>query len=163
MNEFPTRKVLKPLVVVLALLATSVAVYAAVIDVNRYRSNPGDSFAVTDASGGGCKKVTNNSSNSYFIPTKTAAEYDAFKSATPRLDVSLSGCQIDTYLRNSSGGELPSDPEAVLLNDTCDGDYNKQYMCTPAESRSCQDIYNFVDGWEFLTDTWMWVSATCYL
>lgn len=102
MKIYPSRKVLKPLVVVLALLATSVAVYAAVtggkIDGERYGITAGGSVAVkgplsVDWTRTECKIASNDSGNNYFIPTKTPAEWSAFKSAaTSRLIVSFSEC-----------------------------------------------------------------------
>lgn len=62
-----------------------------------YKITPGlpqsafDSLAV--GAGGTCYVMTNNSGVDYFVPTKTAHEYNLFVAAAPRLNVALSPCQ----------------------------------------------------------------------
>jgi len=86
MKSSPTQKIIAVLVLV---FAGAAIVYAA----ESYRSNPSTTITVNEHTV--CKNVINNGSlgRSYFIPTKTSAEWSAFRAADGYLtDISLSDC-----------------------------------------------------------------------
>lgn len=58
-----------------------------------FRVNNGDTNTTIDA-WGTCQKVTNTSGKNYFVPTKTSAEWLAFRSHLPS-GVTLSSCSTD--------------------------------------------------------------------
>lgn len=46
--------------------------------------------------GGDCKKVvTANNGKTYFVPTKTVAEWNTFKAAAPSLSMTLNSCAVN--------------------------------------------------------------------
>ncbi len=101
---------------------TPLSVYAA----DSYRSEPGSFIKVTeyDAPGYG---ITNSGSYSYFIPTKTQAEFDAFRAAVPSLpDLSICDvvdggwgeCSAETHTRSCTN------PEPSCGGAGCDGPSN---------------------------------------
>jgi len=86
MKSSPTQKIIAVLVLV---FAGAAIVYAA----ESYRSNPSTTITVNEHTV--CKNVINNGSlgRSYFIPTKTSAEWSSFRAADSYLtDISLSDC-----------------------------------------------------------------------
>lgn len=100
----------------LALLIAGGAVYAAV----SYRVNHGTTVQVDEW--GTCKKITNASATKdYFIPTNTAAEWQAFRNADAGLaDISLAECAVPGFVKTFGGTSSESGKD---IKQTSDGGY----------------------------------------
>jgi len=97
MKSSPTQKIIAVLVLV---FAGAAIVYAA----ESYRSNPSTTITVNEHTV--CKNVINNGSlgRSYFIPTKTSAEWSSFRAADSYLtDISLSDCYTYSWYQSGWG------------------------------------------------------------
>lgn len=95
-----------------------------------YQSNPGSTVTIDEH--GTCKKVQNTGAKTYFVPTKTVAEWTAFQNADAYLtDVNLGTCGGTWVLQGS--GCIPCDGSCSA---TCGGP-----VCTGAEAGSaCSTI-----------------------
>jgi hypothetical protein len=76
-----------------------------------YRVDAGVTATIdTTSIGGECKKVTAPMGQDHFIPTKSLAEWNSFKSAAPGLGIDLSGCMswcITSKLIQSTDANSP--------------------------------------------------------
>jgi hypothetical protein len=78
-----------------------------------------------------CKVLQNNGGKTYFVPTKTAAEWNAFSAVMGRLGVSnLRPC-------NSCGDGVILSPNDDGVNEQCDNGANNGVTCTPDCESSC--------------------------
>jgi hypothetical protein len=110
------KKIIKPkLFIILFLIASTIAISSGILIAiadnyiqDYYHSYKGGTLSATNltsftsspAVNRGTKDITNNSSsNDYFIPTKSVAEWDAFAVAAPGLNVAIVGtpCSGFTY------------------------------------------------------------------
>lgn|GEM_PF-5540349 len=111
------------LFVLCGLAFTSLVVYAINTVATGYKITPGSSAAI-DAHGV-CNVVNNNSSSTYFVPTKTATEWSYFRSYLPS-GVSLGSCCVPGLCKACPGPTVPADDSGCGTID-CDG---KNYYYT---------------------------------
>lgn len=78
-------------------------VAGAVLAADWYISAPGSTVTVDEHSD--CQKVINNSGSSYFIPTKTNSEWQAFQNNLPT-NVSLDSCCVSHANSSCVGGDV---------------------------------------------------------
>ena len=88
-------------IVIFLLFLSSITVYALNIWNLGYRIYT-QTKEVKVGSSQACHKVTNTSSNSYFIPTRTTTEWNAFANNSPS-GVTIGSCCV-SYQGNSCGG-----------------------------------------------------------
>ena len=98
------------------LFISAITVYALNTWATGYRVNTETKDVLVGASQA-CHKVTNTSSNSYFIPTKTTAEWDSFASHLPS-GVSIGSClPAPVLLLHTDGSDgSTSFPDSSLRN-----------------------------------------------
>jgi hypothetical protein len=130
----PIKFVVFSFLLVIILLPVAVGLAQAYLEQYRLNSgaskNTSDSVAVATLNAA-CKTIVNNSGVDYFVPAKSASEYNSFIAAAPRLGVAISPCS------NCGDGECGYDINNNLedaLNCPEDCTYCGDAHCTGAET-----------------------------
>jgi len=141
MKSSPTQKIIAVLVLV---FAGAAIVYAA----ESYRSNPSTTITVNEHTV--CKNVINNGSlgRSYFIPTKTSAEWSSFRAADSYLtDISLSDCYPCTDECSFGQGKCVNGTDVEVCGNW-DGDscleFGGMQSCSVGGTCTAGQIYDYV-------------------
>lgn len=135
------------------LIALHLCVDQSVMAANSYRSNPTTVTTINEQSV--CRKITNNSAaNSYFVPTNTAAEWNAFISHPPA-GMNVNFCPLDcAYTWNGCSASCGGGTQTI--NITTAAAYGG--VACPVSPRSCNTQGCPVNGgWS----GWSACSVTC--
>jgi len=123
---------------ILVVLSGVVYVVAEGVWDTGWRVNNGTMRDITIA-GGACQKITNSSGKDLFIPTKTAAEWNAFSARAGALGVTISSCCV-AYQGQFCGGNECVNAGTYDCAGSCVGQSNKSY------GTACSGTHNMCDG-----------------
>ncbi|MBI4812216.1 hypothetical protein HY798_02060 [Candidatus Falkowbacteria bacterium] len=107
-----------------------------------YKSLPNSTMTVSSPRGS--KTVKNNSGNTYFIPTKTAAEWDSFTGSYSALNVLVDVCYIGSNPFNNGEQVDSFQYSSVGCAESCDN-YKKTHTCQADGTWSNAPAYSYAD------------------